>query len=78
MNELMDRLAYAIGLGTVMFILASIPALLWPQELGRFFTGATYIATIVVAYFLVPFARRYMPRIKPRGRQQPPDDKPSS
>ena len=65
-GEIMDRLSYAIGLGTVMFIVVAIPALLWPRDLGQYFTSYTYMLVIVIAYFCVPFARRYMPDFKPR------------
>jgi len=70
-SELLDRLSYAIGLGTVMFIVVAIPALLWPHELGQYFTGYAYLLVLVIAYFCVPFARRYVPAIKPRFKREP-------
>ncbi len=70
LSEILDRLSYAIGLGTVMFIVVAIPALLWPHELRQYFTGYTYILVLVIAYFCVPFARRYMPQIKPRFKRE--------
>jgi hypothetical protein len=66
-NEIADRLSYTVGLGTAGFILVvAIPVLFWPRELGRYLNGYTYTLALVIAYFCVPFARRYMPRIKPR------------
>lgn len=70
-GEILERLSYAIGLGTVMFIVAAIPVLLWPHELGQYLTGYTYALVLVIAFFCVPYARRHMPDIKPRaGRDQ--------
>jgi hypothetical protein len=65
-GEVLERLSYTVGLGSVMLILVAIPALLWPRELGKYFNGYTYTVMLVIAYFCVPLVRRYMPRIKGR------------
>jgi hypothetical protein len=62
--DALDRLSYTVGLGTVMFIVAALPALFWPRELGAYLNGYSYIGMLVVAFFCVPLARRYMPRLK--------------
>lgn len=66
LGAILDRLPYTVGLGTITFIVLALPALFWPDELGRYFNGYTYAIVLVIAYFCVPFVRRYIPRIKPR------------
>jgi hypothetical protein len=66
LGEILDRLSYAVGLGSVMFIVIALPALFWPRDLGKFLNGYAYVCVLIIAYFCVPFARPYMPRIKPR------------
>ena len=59
-----DRFAYSVGLGAVLLVLISIPVLLWPATLGKYFNKYLWIGLLVVCFFLAPFARRYIKRIK--------------
>ncbi len=72
-GELAERISYAFGLGTLMFIVVAIPAIVWPQDLARFVNGYTYAIVLAIAYFCVPFARRYVSDIKPKARREHPD-----